>query len=99
MLKRAATHCRSPHAAIDADVLIPTYGIDDNTSRAGDDVKTTAVATVRRKKNVTHVYLIIELPADYGEDIHPEEDRKANNPEKEKELGRERKREREREWR
>jgi len=41
--------------------------------------------------------LIIELPANYGEDIHPEEDRKANNPEKEKELGRERKRERERE--
>jgi len=40
--------------------------------------------------------LIIELPANYGEDIHPEEDRKANNPEKEKELGRERKRERER---
>jgi len=39
--------------------------------------------------------LIIELPANYGEDIHPEEDRKANNPEKEKELGRERKRERE----
>jgi len=32
MLKHAATHCRGPHAAIDADVLIPTYGIDDNTS-------------------------------------------------------------------
>lgn len=41
--ERAATHPRGLRAAIDADVLIPTYGIGDNTSCAGGDVKATAV--------------------------------------------------------
>lgn len=56
-LERAATHRRGLRAAVDADVLIPTYGIDDNTSCAGGDVKATARCTVRRRRNATHACL------------------------------------------
>lgn len=56
-MERAATHRRGLRAAIDADVLIPTYGIDDNTSCAGGDVKATARCTVRRRRNATHACL------------------------------------------